>query len=109
MAIETTSNLIPKNEQGFSLAKGRNLEDVITVVELIADLTELPTPVKKTGALFYCKEDKHFYEFGGTTFIDKGFASTEVANGLQVVLGKVELGGSLTKETSLNFSTLSLL
>lgn len=102
MAIETSTDLAPKNEEGFALAKGKHLKDVIILVDDNTARDALPTPVKVEGLIVYSKAEDKFYIYESSAWVEKTLGSTTPTNGLKTFpSGGIGLGGTLTETNTI--------
>jgi hypothetical protein len=97
MAIQTSTNLAPKNEQGFFLAEGKHIKDVIIIVEDNTARDALPSPVKTEGLIIFSVASNAFYQYLSSAWVEKSLGATP-DNGLKTLTnGNIGLGGTLTE------------
>lgn len=107
MAIELSTNLAPKNEEGFFLAEGKHLKDVIILVADNTARDALPTPVKVEGVIVFSVASDAFYQYLSNVWVLKPLGaggSVTASNGLTKTASDIKLGGPLTEPTTISGS-----
>ena len=101
MGINISSDLTPKNEEGFAVAQGKHLKDVMLLVDNNTDRDTLPSPVKVEGVIVYSKAEDKFYIYESSVWVEKTLGATP-SNGLKTLAnGNIGLGGALTESSTI--------
>lgn len=76
MAIGTSSDLAPINENEFFLAQSKHIKDSFPNFDTLAERNAIPLSVLKIGLIVYVVEDDKFYQWDGTVWNEKILGGT---------------------------------